>query len=67
MMKTNQKDRTLELMYSPRELMAFLGVSRSSVYRWLRSGQLKSVKLGGSRRISRSDIEDFISSSEVTN
>jgi excisionase family DNA binding protein len=35
-------------------------VSRESIYKLINSGQLTSVKLGRSRRIRESDLEQFI-------
>jgi excisionase family DNA binding protein len=42
------------------EVSHFLGLGRSKVYELLYSGELKSVKIGGSRRIRYSDLGEFV-------
>lgn len=39
-----------------------LDISRSAVYRLMAEGALRSVKINGSRRFLRSDIEEFVAS-----
>lgn len=41
---------------SPLEVAELLGVSRRTVYRWLRDGEIPSVKVAGTRRISRQEV-----------
>lgn len=41
---------------SPREVAELLGVSRRTIYRWLRTRELPSVKVAGTRRISRDEV-----------
>jgi excisionase family DNA binding protein len=36
------------------------GVSLSTVDRWIRTGALPSVKRGGTRRVSRADLNQFL-------
>ncbi len=38
------------------EVAEYLGVSASTIWRWLREGKLEGVKIGGSRRFQREDI-----------
>lgn len=40
-----------------RDVARYLNVSESTVWRWVRSGKLPSVRLGGVRRIRRADLE----------
>ena len=42
------------------EVSHFLGLGRSKVYELLYSGELRSVKIGGSRRIRYSDLGEFV-------
>lgn len=42
------------------EVSQFLHIGRSKVYELLYSGELKSVKIGGSRRIRYSDLGEFV-------
>ena len=37
-----------------------LGLGRSLTYRFIQTGQLRSVKVGGARRIMSSDLEEFV-------
>lgn len=45
----------------PQELADALAVSKSTVIRWCREGRLKNVKLRGTIRVYRSEIERAIS------
>jgi excisionase family DNA binding protein len=49
-----------KLLLSPTEAAAHLGIGRSKVYELLRLGQLRSVKIGASRRIPQAALADFI-------
>ena len=42
------------------EVAEVLGVGRSKVYELLYRGELKSVKIGSSRRVRYSDLGDFV-------
>jgi excisionase family DNA binding protein len=37
-----------------------LQVSEQTVWRWIRSGELPSIKLGGQYRVSPDDLQDFL-------
>ncbi len=37
-----------------------LGVTRISVYRWIKAGKLRSVKVGGCVRIREEELKGFI-------
>jgi excisionase family DNA binding protein len=43
-------------------VMERLALSKSAVYELMASGQLKSVRIGRSRRVSERAIDDFIAS-----
>jgi len=45
----------------PNEAAPFLGVSLSTVYRWCDCGELKAIKIRGTRRILRESILKHIS------
>lgn len=36
-----------------------LGVSRTTAYRWIQTGELPAVRLGGRLRIRRSDLDEL--------
>lgn len=42
------------------DVVARLGVSRAKVYELMASGELTSVRVGGSRRIRAADLEMFV-------
>jgi excisionase family DNA binding protein len=51
-----------KLLLSPTEAAAHLSVGRSKVYELMRLGQLRSVKIGGCRRIPRAVLADLVAS-----
>jgi excisionase family DNA binding protein len=48
------------LLYRAGEAAEILGVSTSKVYELLRCGRLRSVKIGGARRISAKALTDLV-------
>jgi excisionase family DNA binding protein len=48
------------LMLTPEEVAMALRVGRSKVYGLMRSGALRSVKIGGSRRISVTALAEYV-------
>jgi len=42
------------------EVASYLGIGRSSVYELMYRGELRSVKIGGSRRIRYSDLGEYV-------
>ena len=49
-----------KLLYTVPEVMAATGLSRSTLYDLIRSGALRSVKVGRCRRVSTDDLRSFI-------
>lgn len=47
-------------MYTLKEVEDILKVSQRSLYRYIKSGQLKAVKFGKAWRVSREDLEAFL-------
>jgi excisionase family DNA binding protein len=45
---------------TPSEVAEELRLGRSTVYRLLQSGQIKSVLVGGSRRVRAQDLADYL-------
>lgn len=43
-----------------RDIAERLSLSRSTVHRYIASGDLRSITLGGSRRVSEEDLEEFM-------
>jgi len=54
--------RARQIAWSINEVAQILSISRSSVIRLLRSGQLPFVRVGSSRRVLDSDLEMFLNS-----
>lgn len=48
------------LFYTLPEIADMLKVSRQTVYRWVKSGELPAFKLGHDWRIKDSDLQKFI-------
>jgi excisionase family DNA binding protein len=49
-----------QLLYKPENAGAILDMGRTSVYHLMATGELKSVRIGRSRRIPASALEDYI-------
>jgi excisionase family DNA binding protein len=49
-----------QLMYRPAEAARVLGMGRTSVFALLKSGRLRSVKLGGARYITADALRAFV-------
>ena len=49
-----------QLLLRPTEAAQRLGIGRTKVYELMRSGQLRSVKVGGARRVSATALVDFV-------
>lgn len=52
------------LMLTPEEAALALRVGRSKVYDLMRAGELRSVKIGGSRRISVNALAEYVAALE---
>jgi excisionase family DNA binding protein len=49
-----------QLMYRPVEAARMLGVGRTIVFRLIKIGRLRSIKLGGNRFISADALQAFV-------
>ncbi|MEW6188843.1 MAG: helix-turn-helix domain-containing protein [Actinomycetota bacterium] len=54
----------LERMLSTDEVLKILGVSRKTLYRYVKSGSLKCYKFGRDLKFKESDIKAFIEAHE---
>ncbi|MBS1703691.1 MAG: helix-turn-helix domain-containing protein [Armatimonadetes bacterium] len=50
--------------YKPEEIATRLSISRAHVYRLLDRGELKSIKIGRSRRVTNSQLHNFLAVKE---
>jgi excisionase family DNA binding protein len=48
-----------QLLYRVPEACQLLGVSRSKLYLLIASGELPTVRVGGTRRVRASDLRDY--------
>ena len=55
------------IYYTIEEIANMLKVNPESVRRWVRSGKMKAIKLGGKYiRVEATNLDDFINRSKVT-
>ena len=53
------------LLFRPEQVARVLNIGRSKVFDLIRSGQLRSVKAGGSRRISATALREYVARLEA--
>jgi excisionase family DNA binding protein len=51
---------TDKVLLRPEEVAELLGVGRTKVYELMGSGLLRSVKIGGSRRVPKVAVDEFV-------
>jgi|TARA_R100001086_G_scaffold249465_1_gene189267 excisionase family DNA binding protein len=51
---------TTKMLMTAKETAATLGITVNQVYRYMKEGKLKSLKMGGSRRFTEEHIKQFI-------
>lgn len=51
-------------LWTPTQVAAALAVSRRTVERFIASGKLRSAKVGGQRRVARSEVERYLREAE---
>jgi excisionase family DNA binding protein len=51
-------------LLKPDEVAAYLGVSRNTIYRWCKSGDIESIKVRKTLRIQKSTLIDWIAEQE---
>lgn len=54
------------LIYKPAELMVLLGLGRNTVYALLRSGRLRSVKIGSRYLVTQEALQEFLNTDKHT-
>lgn len=55
------------LVYKPEELIRILGISRNTVYELLRSGRIRSIKVGTRYLVPHDALEVFLNVKETEN
>ena len=56
---------SVRLLYRPEEAATVLGLGRTKVYELMASGELRSVKVGGARRVSATALSDFVAELDI--
>ena len=56
--------RVERVLLRPEEAAKALGVSRTTVFELMRSGALRSVKIGAARRVSATALVEFVAALE---
>lgn len=59
-MKTQEKDKELNMVLSVEEVAAQLYVTEETVRRWCRAGELGHYKIGNHIRVKGSDLKEYI-------
>ncbi|MGA2669819.1 MAG: helix-turn-helix domain-containing protein [Dehalococcoidia bacterium] len=49
-----------EKFWKTSEIAKMLGVTRRTIYSWIKDGKLQSIKIGGSIRIKQQDLDKFM-------
>ena len=60
----SRQSETIPLLFSAKQVSQILNISRSQVYVLLKKGELRSLKIGKSRRISRDQLLRFLEAAE---
>jgi excisionase family DNA binding protein len=55
------------VMFTPDQVANIISVSKSQVFALIRSGELESLTIGRSRRISQNQLISYITAKEATN
>jgi excisionase family DNA binding protein len=63
-MSSHSDDITGRLLLTPEQAAEVLSIGRTRLYQLVATGQLPSVKLGASRRITRQSLERYVASLE---
>ncbi len=62
--ETMDKTQLERKAYSPKEVQEMLGISQTTVYRWLETGKLPAVKIGKLWRIPADALEELLNTAE---
>ena len=54
------EDSLDKILLTVAEAAVVLGVSRALLYDKVKSGEVRSIKLGGARRIPREELDDYV-------
>ena len=54
----------MEKLYTVQEVADYLGLSRKTIYRYLKAGKLKAKKVGAEYRITQSQLDELLNGKE---
>ena len=54
-----------QILYRAEQVAKILGVGRSTVFAWIKNGDIAVVRFGRSVRIHRNDLENFVENHRV--
>jgi len=54
-------------MYSVKEIAIMLGLSERTIFRLMKAGKIRAVRIGGQWRIPKSEVEKYTKALEVKN
>jgi excisionase family DNA binding protein len=57
----------MEELFTPQEVAQKLKIDMSTVYRWIREGRLKAVKIGHFWRVSESELSRLLKGDKENN
>jgi excisionase family DNA binding protein len=57
---TSKGSETRQLLYRAEEVAELLGIGRTRVFALVKSGDLRSVKIGTSRRVPHSAVVEYV-------
>ena len=51
--------------YTVEEISTLLGISRTAAYEFVKKGEVKSVRIGASKRISKKSFDEWLDKQEI--
>lgn len=52
---------------TPEQVAEMLQVNKYTIYKWIQSGKIPSIKIGALRRIDKNDLEKFLNEQKNIN
>ncbi|WP_041274664.1 helix-turn-helix domain-containing protein [Desulforamulus reducens] len=65
MQKTDLKEFNKIDFITPTEVSRLLGVSRPTIYNWMKAGILKHYRIGGLYKIKKEDFNNFLNQANL--
>lgn len=55
----------MEEYYTPQEIADKLKMNKHTIYKYLREGKIKGVKVGNKYRVAESDLQEFLEDNPI--